>query len=146
MNWEEHYRALENMYAAAPINDYYKASIHVDKGTVELAMEARGAFHHGGGAVHGAVYFKMLDDAAFFAANSREPERLFVTTAFTTYFTRPLAAGRMRAVGMVVNEQRTQIIAEAVLYDAQDRELARGSGIFVRGKWPLADVASYAAE
>jgi hypothetical protein len=50
----------------------------------------------------------------------------------------------MKAIGKVVNSNKSQFIAESVVYDAQDREIGRGSGIFVRGKLPLVDAAGYA--
>jgi hypothetical protein len=51
----------------------------------------------------------------------------------------------MRSVGRVVNRNRSQFIAEAVAYDSADREIARGSGIFVRSAIALADAKGYAA-
>ncbi|MEO1084472.1 MAG: PaaI family thioesterase, partial [Acidobacteriota bacterium] len=94
---------------------------------------------------HGAVYFKMLDDAAFFAASSREPEWMVLTASFTTYLTRPIASGAMRSRGRIVNQTRSQFIVEAVVYDGRDREVGRGTGVFVRGKKPLLDIPDYAS-
>ena len=54
------------------------------------------------GAAHGTSYFKMLDDAAFYAANSLVTDRFLLTTAFNLLFTRPLGAGsghRRRTLG-----------------------------------------------
>ncbi|QFU77049.1 hotdog fold thioesterase [Halioglobus maricola] len=145
MSSAEHYRALECMYAAAPINSFYKPIMTVIEGEAVIEIEAGPQHHHSGGGVHGSVYFKMLDDAAFFAANSLEPEVFVLTTSFTTYITRPVADGRMRAVGKVVNFNRSQFIAEAVVYDSEEREIGRGNGIFVRSKVKLVDAAGYAS-
>ena len=98
---------------------------------------------HSAQAVHGSVYFKMLDDAAFFAASSLEKEVFVLTTSFTTYLTRPVSSGLLRSVGRVVNQNKSQLIAEAVVYDAQGNEVGRGSGIFVRGRVPLLEVPGY---
>jgi len=46
-------------------------------------------------------------------------------------------------VGVVVNQTRKQIIAEAVVYDENGEEVGRGSGIFVRGKMPLVDALGH---
>ncbi len=145
MTKEQHYASLVSMYAAAPINRYYQPSMTVREGeaTIEIALSEN--LHHAAGAVHGSVYFKMLDDAAFFAANSLEPEFFVLTTSFTTYITRPVSAGRMRGEGRVVNRNKSQFIVEAVVYDGEDREIGRGSGIFVRGKLPLVEAAGYAS-
>ena len=141
---EEHFSRLEQMYLDAPINAFYKPTIQVGVGTAEISIEVEEKLCHAAGAVHGSVYFKMLDDAAFFAANSLEREVFVLTTSFTTYLTRPVSSGRMRAVGEVVNQNRTQFIAQAVVYDAQGREIGRGNGIFVRSGMRLQEVDAYA--
>ena len=85
----------------------------------------------------------MLDDAAFFAASSLVEDVFVLTTSFTTYLTRPVSQGHLRSVGRVVNQNHSQIIAEAIAYDAEDREVGRGSGVFVRSKVELASISDY---
>lgn len=138
-----HYRALEQMYFAAPINRIYEPTLVVAAGHSEISMEVGEKFFHAAGAMHGAVYFKMLDDAAFFAANSLESEFFLLTMSFTTYFTRPVLAGRIRSVGSVATRTGRQFIAESVIYDSHDQEAGRGNGIFVRGRQPLTELESY---
>ena len=140
---EIHHRALESMYLAAPINRFYRPRIGIGDGVAWIEGEASEDFHHSGGAVHGSVYFKMLDDAAFFAAGSLETEFFVLTTSFTCYLTRPVSSGLLRAEGKAVSSNRTQILAEAVLYDGQGREIGRGNGLFVRSKMPLRDARGY---
>jgi uncharacterized protein (TIGR00369 family) len=143
MEQERHFRALERMYLTAPINEFYKPRISVGEGVVEIEIEVREAFYHAAEAVHGSVYFKMLDDAAFFASSSLETSVFVLTTSFTTYLTRPVSKGTIRSVGKVVNKNNTQFIAEAVAYDGEGREIGRGNGIFVRSKLPLTSMAEY---
>ncbi|WP_275099391.1 PaaI family thioesterase [Sedimenticola hydrogenitrophicus] len=139
-----HYHALQRMYLAAPINQLYQPEITVAEGWAEVTIELREEYHHSAGAVHGSVYFKMLDDAAFFAASSLEPELFVLTASFTTYLIRPIVSGEMRAVGRVVSQTRTQFIAESIAYNARGQELARGNGIFVKGKHRLDEALGYA--
>jgi acyl-coenzyme A thioesterase PaaI-like protein len=80
----EHFKALKRMYAAAPINEIFQPTIEISEGTAIIEMDLHAKNHHSAGAVHGAVYFKMLDDAAFFAVNSLEQEAFVLTTSFTT--------------------------------------------------------------
>jgi len=145
MNKDRHYRALENMYLAAPINALYKPRINVAEGQSEIEMALNESYFHAAGAVHGSIYFKMLDDSAFFAVNSLEQQVFVLTSTFTTYLTRPVTTGIIRAVGKVVQRSRTQFIAESISYNSEGKEIARGSGIFVRGKLELAEVSSYKA-
>ncbi len=141
----QHLKALKSMYAAAPVNQLYQPTIEVSEGHAIIEIELTSQFHHSAGAVHGSVYFKLLDDAAFFAAQSFENEFFVLTTSFTTYLTRPVSLGKLKAIGKVVNRNKTQFIAEAVVYDGQDNEVGRGNGIIVRGKFPLAQASGYCA-
>jgi uncharacterized protein (TIGR00369 family) len=145
MSKDPHFVALQNMYLAAPINEFYLPNIEVSEAQATIEIEVSGKLLHAAGAVHGSVYFKMLDDAAFFAANSLEREVFVLTTSFTTYLTRPVSSGKLRSVGRVVNRNRSQFIAESVVYDSRGTEVGRGSGIFVRSKLLLSEAQGYAA-
>ncbi len=139
----EHHRSLERMYLAAPVNCFYEPRITVGVGTSEIEIDLDEKFFHAAHAVHGSVYFKMLDDAAFFAASSIEDEVFVLTTAFTTYITRPVSSGVMRSVGQVVNQNRTQFVVEAIAFNGDGVEIARGNGLVVRGSVPLERAAGY---
>ena len=143
MTQEKHFRCLESMYQAAPINQFYKPNMEVREGEATIEIEVAGKHHHSGGAVHGSVYFKMLDDAAFFASNSLEDQVFVLTTSFTTYLTRPVSSGKLRSIGRVVNRNRLQFIAESIVYDSEGNEIGRGNGIFVRSKLLLKGAAGY---
>jgi uncharacterized protein (TIGR00369 family) len=141
-----HFKRLEAMYQAAPLNDFYKPIMSVSEGQAEITIDIHSKFFHAAQAVHGSVYFKMLDDAAYFAANSLETEYFVLTTSFTTYLTKPISSGKMTAIGKVVNKNRSQIIAEAVVYNAKGKEIGRGNGLFVRSKNRLIDIPGYQDE
>ena len=93
--------------------------------------------------MHGALYFLALDNAAFFAANSLVEDVFVLTTSFTTYITRPVSEGVVKSIGRVVNQNRSQFICESVLFDSNEKEIARATGIFVRSKIPLSDKIGY---
>ena len=139
----QHFRQLKGMYAAAPINEFYSPTIEILEGKAIIEIELNNKFHHSAGAIHGSVYFKLLDDAAFFAAQSYEKEVFVLTISFTTYLTRPVSSGKLKAIGKVVNKNKTQFITESVVYNDQDIEIGRGSGIVVRGKFPLTKALGY---
>ena len=143
MQQDNHYICLQKMYLAAPVNKIYMPEIKVSDSTAEISIELFEKFYHSAGAIHGSVYFKMLDDAAFFAANSLETDVFVLTTSFTTYITRPVTSGRLTAIGKVVNQNKSQFIAESIAYNDKGKEVARGSGLFVRSKILLADIESY---
>jgi uncharacterized protein (TIGR00369 family) len=143
MSKDKHFRALRNMYLAGPINEIFRPSIEIREGEATIEMEVSERFFHAAQAVHGSVYFKMLDDAAFFAANSLERDRFVLTASFTTHFARPVTSGILRSVGRVTSRTRSKFMAEAVLYDSDENEVGRGSGVFVRSRIRLGDTPGY---
>jgi uncharacterized protein (TIGR00369 family) len=139
----EHYRKLENMMHSAPIVKLAGARVEISHGQAEITLPVKHELFHAAGALHGAMYFLALDNAAFFAVNSLVEDVFVLTVSFNIYLLRPVDQGVIKAIGKVVNSTRTQYLAEAVLYDAENREIARGSGVFVRGKTKLAPDIGY---
>ncbi|MFW9777822.1 MAG: PaaI family thioesterase [Candidatus Heimdallarchaeota archaeon] len=142
MDKNQHYRKLENMYHGHPLNTVFKARLTIQERKTELLITVNPELFHAANAVHGAVYFKALDDAAFFAANSIVFDVFVLTTAFTTYLTRPVSSGELRSIGQLVSQNRSQYIAEAVLYN-NGVEVGRGTGMYVRSKMLLSEVEGY---
>ena len=140
---DDHFRRLERMYLAAPANEYFRPEIRIDDGTAEVRLAVRPDFFHAASAVHGSVYFKLLDDATFFAASSLVDDVFVLTASFTIYFLRPISTGSMRARGTIVSRSRRLLIGEGVLIDDEDREIARGSGTFMPSKVPLDQKLGY---
>jgi uncharacterized protein (TIGR00369 family) len=128
---EDHYRKLERMYASAPTNKYHAPTMRVSEGRAEVTIPVRSDFFHAAGAAHGYLYFKALDDAAFFAVNSLVDDLFVVTVSFNLYLTRPISEGEMKATGRVVHRSRRFFIAESEVVDSDGREIARGSGTYV---------------
>jgi uncharacterized protein (TIGR00369 family) len=141
---EAHYRALESLYRHAPINGYFDSVLEVaEAGVARIRFEVAPQNFHAAGAAHGTVYFKMLDDAAFYACNSLVSDRFLLTTAFNLNLTRPLREGPAVAEGRWVSGKRRVFVAEARLIDAEGEEVARGTGTFMRSHIPLSGLAGY---
>lgn len=141
-----HFRALEALYASAPINRLFPSRLIVEReGATRIESSVDPGHFHGAGAAHGAVYFKLLDDAAFFAAASLVTDVFVLTANFTLLLTRPLPAGALVAEGRWLNGRRRTLFAESRLYGPDGEEVARGSGTFMRSRIRLADLPNYAA-
>ena len=87
----------------------------------------------------------MLDDAAFYAANSLVTDRFLLTTAFNLHFTKPMRAGEALAEGRWISGRRRVFIAEARIVDPTGEECARGTGTFLRSHIALSGLAGYRA-
>ena len=143
---EDHFRRLERMYLGAPNNDYYRPEITIGEGSAELRIVIEEKFFHAAGAVHGSVYFKAMDDAAFFAANSVVEDVFVLTTSFNIQLLRPVTEGTFIAKGTLVSATRNLLIADAELRDDRDRLLGRGTGTFIRSQMLLEDTPGYVSE
>jgi uncharacterized protein (TIGR00369 family) len=139
-----HFDALQSLYAAAPINRIFASRLEVvELGVARIHFEVDERAYHAAGAAHGTVYFKMLDDAAFYAANTLVSDRFLLTTAFNLLLTRPVKAGPLIAEGRWVSGRRRVFVADARLLDARGEEVARGTGTFMRSHIPLASLSGY---
>lgn len=133
MRNEEHLRKLERMYRDAPCNRAYAPLfMELGAGMAQVAFTVKEDFLHAAGGVHGSVIFKLLDDAAFFAVNSLITDVLALTADFHAHFLRPVTGGTLAGSGRVVQKGKTLLVAESSVVDGKGREVARGSGTFVR--------------
>jgi uncharacterized protein (TIGR00369 family) len=127
-----HFQTLVTMYDAAPINKWFRPRLRIpEDGRAEIELPIREEFHHAAHAIHGAVYFKALDDATFFAVQSIVTDFFVLTSSFQLYFLRPVSDGQLLALGQVVSRSKRLYVADGVLLDSHGKEVARGSGTFM---------------
>jgi acyl-coenzyme A thioesterase PaaI-like protein len=139
-----HFRALESLYRHAAINRLFESEIEIaEPGFTRIRFDIGPATNHAAGAAHGTLYFKMMDDAAFYACNSMVSDRFLLTTAFNLVFTRPLKEGPAIAEGRWVSGKRRVFVGEARLVLPDGEEAARGTGTFMRSHIPLSSLEGY---
>ncbi len=140
-----HWRALESLYASAPINQLFRSELTIiGEGQSRIAFDIDPSCFHAAGAAHGTIYFKMLDDAAFYAANTLVTDRFLLTTSFNLHFARPIRGGRVIAEGRWISGRRRVLVAEARLLDEEHQEVGRGIGTFIRSRIALSGLDGYA--
>ena len=144
---DAHLRALVSLYSSAPINQLFASSMRLaEAGRSEIHFTVGDHAFHAAGAAHGTLYFKMLDDAAFYAANSLVSDRFLLTTAFNLHFTKPLKVGEAVAEGRWISGKRRVFVAEARIVDSTGEECARGTGTFLRSHIALSGLPGYRSE
>ena len=140
-----HYRALERLYTGAPINRLFRSELTIEgSGRARIGFAVTPDTFHAAGAAHGTLYFKMLDDAAFYAANTLVTDRFLLTTSFNLNFTRPVREGRVVAHGRWISGRRRVMVAEAWLTDGNGEMIGRGTGTFMRSHIALSGLPGYA--
>ncbi|MEM1133498.1 MAG: PaaI family thioesterase [Pseudomonadota bacterium] len=139
-----HFRSLESLYASAPVNAVFDSQLSITaEGHSVIEFTITDAVYHAAGAAHGTIYFKMLDDAAFYAANSMVSDRFLLTTAFNLHFTKPVSEGKVRAEGKWISGHRRVLVAESRLIDSEGDEIGRGTGTFMRSHIALSGLDGY---
>ena len=129
-----HLEFMQKMYAKAPINGLFNEHIidYDEEGNTTIRFTPKGTHCHTMMSLHGSGYFKLLDDAAFFAAQAQDSENFIFTTSFNTYMVRPVVPGTpLVSKGRVTNASKSLIIAEARLEEeATGKLVGSASGTF----------------
>ena len=133
------------MYLQAKVNTklYSSTTCSISNETAEIGLTINDDYFHALGAIHGSVYFKLLDDAAFFAVNSIVTDAFVLTTSFNMNITRPISSGTIKAIGKVKFKSRNLFVAEATLYNETGKVIALGTGNFTKSKIALSEDIGY---
>lgn len=139
-----HFERLRNMYAKAPIHNFYEnIALEIEPGKSTVTLLIKTDYFHGGMSTHGSVYFKLLDDAAYFACQSEIEDYFIVTTNFNVNLLRPITKGTIKAIGEVDFVSQHLFTAGARLYDERGRLCGTGQGQFMKSKLALSAVDDY---
>lgn len=135
-----HFEKLENMYLKSSINTelYPSTRCCIGKGEAEIEIEIDSTYFHELGAIHGSVYFKLLDDASYFAMSSMVTDYFLLTHSFELEFLKPVRSGSLRAVGKIRVLKKHCMEATAQLYDATNNLVGVG-----KSKQKLKDTKGY---
>ena len=127
-----HLKNLIKMYSIAPINKFYKPKMSLSLGSSTIEMKIKRKFFHTGQSVHGSVYFKMLDDAAYFASQTHEKEFFLYTVNFEVNFIKTVSKEVIISKGKLLKKSSNKLISKAILYGCNGEEIGYGKGIFVK--------------
>lgn len=139
-----HYQNLERMFHVAPIQKIFSgARMQVSEGKSIYNLNVSKDYFHAADALHGTVYFKLLDDAAYFAAASKEQTFFLLTKSYNIQFIRPVEVDQLIAVGELVSQKGNVFVAKSSITNSQGKIVATGEGIFVKSKKLLSDQQGY---
>jgi uncharacterized protein (TIGR00369 family) len=131
------------MYLKAPINKIYPPEINVEKGKSTISLEIIEDYFHVADGLHGSVYFKLLDDACTFAANSMFDDNLAFTASFKINFVAPVSVGQIRAIAECVKVDGRKVYTRAQLFDQNNKEVGNGEGLFIKGNKKFTEYSKY---
>lgn len=142
---EEHYRKLERMYLNANVNTklFDTTTVNISHKIAEIGLTISDKYFHALGAMHGSVYFKLLDDAAFFAVNSVVEDAFVLTKSFQIEFKRPVSEGKILAKGELISSDGDVFFAKSELKNEEGKIVGFGRGEFVKSKVALTSEIGY---
>lgn len=142
---EDHYRKLERMYLSANVNTqiFDTTSATISEGKAEIGLTVVPKYFHALNAMHGSVYFKLLDDAAFFAVNSAVEDAFVLTKSFEIHFKRPVTEGKILAKGELLSSKEGVFVAKSELVNEAGKVVGYGHGEFVKSKVALTSEIGY---
>lgn len=142
---KSHFEKLKTMYLQANMNTmiYETTTCEISSGHAEIGLNISEKYFHALGAIHSSVYFKLLDDAAFFAVNSIVEDVFVLTTSFNINLIRPANTGTITAIGNIKYKSRNLFVAESILYTEDGKEIAFGTGNFMKSKILLSEDIGY---
>lgn len=139
-----HYKKLENLYTQVNIGQFYDTTeMEVSHEKAEIRLHIEPKYHMGLGLTHGSVYFRLLDDACFYACMSLEEETHLLTSRFNIEFLKPVISGVVTAKGKITHKLKRGYQAEASLFNSDNELIAYGSGHFAKTKMLLEDIEAY---
>lgn len=142
-----HFERLMQMYYRAPIHEFYQGiEINVEDSKTDIKLPIDNRYHHAGDFAHGSIYFKLMDDACYFACQSMVTDAFLVTTNFNVHLLRPIFDGSIIAKGKVDFQSQNLYTASAQLFNEQGKLVGSGQGQFMKSKVKLDEVDDYAGD
>lgn len=140
-----HYKKLENIYLKANINTdlYSTTTVKIEEGYSEVGLTISKKYFHALGAIHGSIYFKLLDDASFWSVNSVVHDYFCLTTSFNIQLLKPVSSGKLLAKGKLKFKSKNIFHAKSYLYNEDGDEIAFGTGSFCKSKILLSSDIGY---
>jgi uncharacterized protein (TIGR00369 family) len=140
-----HFQKLERMYLKTKVNVeiFDTITAKIAEGEAEIGLTITDKYFHALDAIHGTVYFKLLDDAAFFAANSVVEDVFVLTSTFNLNLIRPASEGKLKSIGKLRSQSKNLLIAESTLYNEEGKEIALGTGTFMKSRVALTPEIGY---
>lgn len=117
--------------------------LELQEGKAKISLKVDSSYHHAGGAMHGFVYFRILDEVTYFAAMTYEKEYFYLTKSFNIRFTRPFQEGLIVAESEEIKYNGDEVIVTGSLYNEEGTVLATGEGVFKKSKIKLSPEIGY---
>jgi acyl-coenzyme A thioesterase PaaI-like protein len=141
-----HWRALEGLYASAPINALFSSRLEIaEEGHARIIFDIDPKWFHAAG----GAWDHLFQDARRCGFLCRQhaghgpfPADHLVQSAVLA----PCSRGAGHCRGRWISGRRRVLVAEARLIDEEGEEVGRGTGTFMRSQFALSSLPGYAPD
>tara|TARA_B100001989_G_C24383647_1_gene385598 strand:+ start:309 stop:758 length:450 start_codon:yes stop_codon:yes gene_type:complete len=127
-------KELLHNYLNHPMHTGLNLSVQQDNGTARVSMVVNPNICNLVGTLHGSFYFKLMDDACFFAAISLNHHHFVATANFNIHYFLPVSKGKLSAIAKVINHDKNKYVCDCDIVDEDKHFCGHGSGLFVAPK------------
>ncbi len=140
---EQHLEKLENLYLSDAANKEFDPGVKVFEGEAEIHVPVREKISNIDGTIIGCICYKLMEDAAILAVNSIVNDVQVLASNFNIYLSNSIASRELTARARFMGNSGNQFLVETVVTDANRKEIARGSGAFVKSSLKLSQMTGY---
>ena len=129
---DDHYKMIKDIYSVSPSVKGIDFTYKISHAQCEISHKVNSDMYNSGQVMHGMYFFKLIDEAAHGAAMSVENTSALATTNLSLNLIRPATSGIITAKATLVSRGKKQYIAQATLYNQQDKVIANGIATFMK--------------
>jgi hypothetical protein len=133
----QHCKKLENMYLKTQINNLLNSGIKISETEVEILVPVKQQICNIDGSVLNTICSNLLQQAAELAVNSKILQNLVFIEYFNFHLTNSVPQEQLFVKAKFLNQSGNKYLAESVIVDSKNIEIARGNGVFVKSNIPL---------
>ena len=121
-------------YLKHPMHHNLNMNVELGKNSATITMTIHDSVINLVGILHGAIYFKLIDDACFFAALSAQESSFVATSNMTIHYLKPASKGVLIAHAKMITKQGRKYLCECEIKDEEGTIYTYGSGSFIEPK------------
>ena len=129
-----HLDQIISYYKDHPMHKDLEIDVDYTQGKAQVGLTVHKSILNLVGILHGAIYFKLIDDACFFAGLSLNKSNFIATSSMSIHYLKPVSKGRIIADAAVVDQVGKKYVCEAAIQDLNGVKYAFGSGMFIEPK------------
>ena len=121
-------------YISHPMHKNLNMNVHFGKESATVSMTIHESILNLVGTLHGAIYFKLIDDSCFFAALSAKESHFVATSNMTIHYVKPTSEGRLVAKARIITKRNRMYLCKSTIFNEKEDIIAYGSGSFIEPK------------